>query len=198
MPFQLSINQSNPVLLFILERVRTPRVGRTAALREALPHCGVGSSLLFFTDDLQPALSWASQGLSLKAARSSFTHSDQVFLGLPRPLLPSMDIDLTLLISPEERSTCPNHLNLRLLMRVARSSRPSFLCSTSMSGSSEGLTPQIHLIIARSFRHNLWRASEDMGQVSVACSIELRTFELSKRPLTLSGSARAVSSGTCL
>ena len=44
------------------------------------------------------------------------------------------------------------------------------------------------------FRHDLWRASEDMGQVSVACRIELRTFELSRRPLTLSGSHAAAAS----
>ena len=46
--------------------------------------------------------------------------------------------------------------------------KTEFLCNSSMAGSSEGLTPQIHRY-ARSFQHNLWRASEDMGQVSVAC-----------------------------
>ena len=46
-------------------------------------------------------------GLEFKGSKVVLNHSDQVFLGLPRPLLPSMGIDLTLLISPVERSTCP-------------------------------------------------------------------------------------------
>ena len=42
------------------------------------------------------------------------------------------------------------------------------------------------------FLHSLWCASGDMGQVSVACSLELRTFELNWRPFTLFGGLRAV------
>ena len=167
----MSIKSIKSSFYILLERVRIPRIGR-ALLKEALPQSGVGSSRLFFTEDLQPTLSWASLGLSLKASRSSLTHSDHVFLGLPWPLLPSICIDRTLLISPEERSTCPNHRSLRLRMSMVRSSRPSFLCSSSIFGSSDGLTPHIQRTMARSFRHSLWQASEDMGQVSVAWSYE--------------------------
>ena len=119
-----SINQIHYYLYW--SRMRTPWVGRTI-LREALQLCGVGSSRLFFTNDLHPALSWASQGLSLKAPRSPLTHSDHVFLGLPGPLLPAMDIDLTLLISPEDRLTCPNHLSLPLLTRMTRTIKSKLL-----------------------------------------------------------------------
>ena len=160
-----------------------PQVGR-ALLKVAFPQGGLGSSRLFFTEDLQPTLSWAS--------RSSLTHSGHIFMGLPWPLfIPTICIDWTQLISTEERSTCPNHRSLRLRMSMVRSSRPSFLCSSSIFGSSDGLTPHIQRTMARSFRHSLWQASEDMGQVSVACSMELHTFELNRRPLSLSGNARA-------
>ena len=91
----VSINQSKPVLLFILERVRGPRIRRArgpATLRGSLPHCGVGSSRQFFTDNLQSSLSRVSLAERPQAVRSSLTHSSQVFLGWPGPLLPGMSI----------------------------------------------------------------------------------------------------------
>ena len=170
-----SINQSNPVLL--KERVRIPRMrcaGGAAMLWRRLPLDGVGSCRLFFTDDLHDNLSWVPASDKPHTFKSCFTHSSQVFFGRPGPFLPGTGLDLTLFISPLERMTCPNHLSRRSRTRMARSHIPSLACSSSIDGSSDGLTPQIQRIIARSLRHSRWRAAEVMGQVSVPCNIELR------------------------
>ena len=99
----------------------------------------------------------------------------------------NFSVVLDLFISPLERMTCPNHLSRRSRTRMARSHIPSLACSSSIDGSSDGLTPQIQRIIARSLRHSRWRAAEVMGQVSVPCNIELRTLELNRRPLRSKG-----------
>ena len=143
-----------------------------------LPLDGVGSCRLFFTDDLHDNLSWVPASDKPHTFKSCFTHSSQVFFGRPGPFLPGTGLDLTLFISPLERMTCPNHLSRRSRTRMARSHIPSLACSSSIDGSSDGLTPQIQRIIARSLRHSRWRAAEVMGQVSVPCNIELRTLEL--------------------
>ena len=169
--------QSNPVLL--KERVRIPRTrraGGAAMLWRRLPLDGVGSCRLFFTDDLHDNLSWVPASDKPHTFKSCFTHSSQVFFGRPGPFLPGTGLDLTLFISPLERMTCPNHLSRRSRTRMARSHIPSLACSSSIDGSSDGLTPQIQRIIARSLRHSRWRAAEVMGQVSVPCNIELRTL----------------------
>ena len=179
----ISINQSNPVLL--KERVRIPRTcraGGAAMLWGRLPLDGVGSCRLFFTDDLHDNLSWVPASDKPHTFKSCFTHSSQVFFGRPGPFLPGTGLDLTLFISPLERMTCPNHLSRCSRTRMARSHIPSLACSSSIDGSSDGLTPQIQRIIARSLRHSRWRAAEVMGQVSVPCNIELRTLELNRRP----------------
>ena len=181
-----SINQSNPILL--KERVSIPRTrcaGGAAMLWGALLLDGVGSCRLFFTDDLHKPHTF----------KSCFTHSSQVFFGRPRPFLPGTGRDLTLFISPLERMTCPNHLSRRSRTRTARSHIPSFACRSSIDGSSDGLTPQIQGIIARSLRHSRWRASEVMGQVSVPCKIELRTLELNRWPLRSKGTGLDVCKG---
>ena len=191
-----SINQSNPVLL--KERVRIPRTrraGGAAMLWGRLPLDGVGSCRLFFTDDLHDNLSWVPASDKPHTFKSCFTHSSQVFFGRPGPFLPGTGLDLTLFISPLERMTCPNHLSRRSRTRMARSHIPSLACSSSIDGSSDGLTPQIQRIIARSLRHSRWRAAEVMGQVSVPCNIELRTFELNRRPLRSKGTGLDVSKG---
>ena len=149
-----SINQSNPVLL--KERVRIPRMRRAggpAMLWGRLPLDGVGSCRLFFTDDLHDNLSWVPASDKPHTFKSCFTHSSQVFFGHPGPFLPGTGLDLTLFISPLERMTCPNHLSRRSRTRMARSHIPSLACSSSIDGSSDGLTPQIQRIIARSLRH---------------------------------------------
>ena len=189
-------NQSNPVLL--KERVRIPRTrraGGAAMLWRRLPLDGVGSCRLFFTDDLHDNLSWVPASDKPHTFKSCFTHSSQVFFGRPGPFLPGTGLDLTLFISPLERMTCPNHLSRRSLTRMARSHIPSLACSSSIDGSSDGLTPQIQRIIARSLRHSRWRAAEVMGQISVPCNIELRTLELNRRPLRSKGTGLDVSKG---
>ena len=189
------INQSNPVLL--KERVRIPRTrraGGAAMLWRRLPLDGVGSCRLFFTDDLHDNLSWVPASDKPHTFKSCFTHSSQVFFGRPGPFLPWTGLDLTLFISPLERMTCPNHLSRRSRTRMARSHIPSLACSSSIDGSSDGLTPQIQRIIARSLRHSRWRAAEVMGQVSIPCNIELRTLELNRRPLRSKGTGLDVSS----
>ena len=194
--FLQSINQSNPVLL--KERVRIPRTrraGGAAMLWRRLPLDGVGSCRLFFTDDLHDNLSWVPASDKPHTFKSCFTHSSQVFFGRPGPFLPGTGLDLTLFISPLERMTCPNHLSRRSRTRMARSHIPSLACSSSIDGSSDGLTPQIQRIIARSLRHSRWRAAEVMGQVSVPCNIELRTLELNRRPLRSKGTGLDVSKG---
>ena len=189
-------NQSNPVLL--KERVRIPRTCRArgaAMLWGALPSDGVGSCRLFFTDDLHDTLAWVPASDKPHTFKSCFTHSSQVFFGHPGPFLPGTGLDLTLFISPLERMTCPNHLSRRSRTRTARSHIPSLACRSSIDGSSDGLTPQIQRIIARSLRHSRWRASEVMGQVSVPCNIELHTLELNRQPLRSKGTGLDVSKG---
>ena len=148
-----------------------------------------------FTDDLHDNLSWVPASDKPHTFKSCFTHSSQVFFGRPGPFLPGTRLDLTLFISPLERMTCPNHLSRRSWTRMARSHIPSLACSSSIDGSSDGLTPQIQRIIARSLRHSRWRAAEVMGQVSVPCNIELRTLELNRRPLRSKGTGLDVSKG---
>ena len=190
------LGQSNPVLL--KERVRIPRTrraGGAAMLWGRLPLDGVGSCRLFFTDDLHDNLSWVPASDKPHTFKSCFTHSSQVFFGRPGPFLPGTGLDLTLFISPLERMTCPNHLSRHSRTRMAWSHIPSLACSSSIDGSSDGLTPQIQRIIARSLRHSRWRAAEVMGQVSVPCNIELRTLELNRRPLRSKGTGLDVSKG---
>ena len=133
----------------------------------------------------------------LQALRSSLTHSSQVFLGRPGPFLPGIGMVLTLFISLEERMTWPNHHSRRSRMTTASSHRSSFLCSSSMEGSSANLTPHIQRIMAQSLRHSRWSAAEGLGQVSVACNLELRTLEEKRLPLSLRGKSRAVNRGRC-
>ena len=167
--------------------------GGAAMLWGRLPLDRVGSCRLFFTDDLHDNLSWVPASDKPHTFKSCFTHSSQVFFGRPGPFLPGTGLDLTLFISPLERMTCPNHLSRRSRTRMARSHIPSLACSSSIDGSSDGLTPQIQQIIARSLRHSWWRAAEVMGQVSVPCNIELRTLELNRRPLRSKGTGLDVS-----
>ena len=166
-----------------------------AMLWGRLPLDGVGSCRLFFTDDLHDNLSWVPASDKPHTFKSCFTHSSQVFFGRPGPFLPGTGLDLTLFISSLERKTCPNHLSRRSLTRMARLHNPRLACSSSIDGSSDGLTPQIQRIIARSLRHSRWRAAEVMGQVSVPCNIELRTLELNRRPLRSKGTGLDVSKG---
>ena len=168
---------------------------RSHALRKAPVRRGRLLSTVLHRWSLHDNLSWVPASDKPHTFKSCFTHSSQVFFGRPGPFLPGTGLDLTLFISPLERMTCPNHLSRCSRTRMARSHIPSLACSSSIDGSSDGLTPQIQRIIARSLRHSQWGAVEVMGQVSVPCNIELRTLELNRRPLRSKGTGLDVSKG---
>ena len=110
-----------------------------------------------------------------------------VILGLPGPRFPSTCMSKAVLIAPLERSTCPYHRSLLSFRMRSRSSMPSRTSSSLdlVVTMSCGLTLQICLIIALSFRCRRWRFGFVNGQVSLAWSIALRTQELYTWPRVL-------------
>ena len=99
--------------------------------------------------------------------------------GLPGPRFPSTCMSEAVLTAPLERSICPYHWSLLSFRMRSRSSMPS-RTSSSLDPAvtmSCGLTLQIYLIIAMSFRCRRWRPGSANGQVSLAWSIALRTQE---------------------
>ena len=110
-----------------------------------------------------------------------------VILGLPGPCFPSICMSKAVLTAPLERSTCPYHRSLLSFRMRSRSSMPSRTSSSLdlLVTMSCGLTLQICLIIALSFRCRHWRFGFVNGQVSLAWSIALRTQELYTRPRVL-------------
>ena len=110
----------------------------------------------------------------------------QVILGLPGPRFPLTCMSKAVLTAPLEHSTCPYQrslLSFSMTMR-SRSSMPSCASSSMdlMVAVSCGLTLQICLIIALSFRCRRWRQGFVTGQVSLAWSIALRTHVLYTLP----------------
>ena len=104
----------------------------------------------------------------------------QVILGRPGPRFPLTCMSKAVLTAPLKRSTCPYQRSLlsfsmrsRSLMRSRTSSSVDLMVAVSC-----GLTLQICLIIALSFRCRHWRQGFVTGQVSLAWSIALRTHEL--------------------
>ena len=91
------------------------------------------------------------------------------------------------LTAPLERSTCPYQRSLLSFSMRSRSSIPSRASSSVdlMVAVSCGLTLQICLIIALSFRCRRWRQGFVTGQVSLAWSIALRTYVLYLWPRVL-------------
>ena len=91
------------------------------------------------------------------------------------------------LTAPLELSTCPYHRSLLSFRARSRSSMPSRASSSVdlMLAVSCGLTLQICLIIALSFRCRRWRLGFVNGQVSLTWSIALRTQKLYTRPRVL-------------
>ena len=82
-----------------------------------------------------------------------------VILGLPGLRFPSTCMSKAVFTAPLERSTCPYHRNLLSFRMRSRSSMPSCI-SRSLDlvvTMSCGLTLQICLIIALSFRCRRWR-----------------------------------------
>ena len=113
------------------------------------------------TPDLQVRLSWGLLSESFHALQSLSVSFFHVILGLPGPRFPSTCMSKAVLIAPLEHSTCPYHRSLLSFRMRSRSSMPS---STSRSldlvvTMSCGLTLQICLIIALSFRCRRWRFS---------------------------------------
>ena len=106
----------------------------------------------------------------------------QVILDLPGPRFPLTCMSKAVLTALLERSTCPYQQSL--LSFRSRSSIPS--CASSsvdlMVAVSCGLTLQICLIIALSFRCRRKRQDFVTGQVSLAWSIALLTHKLYTQP----------------
>ena len=122
-----------------------------------------------------------------------------VISGLPGPSFPSTCMSKSVLIAPLERSTCPYHLD-RSLLSFRMRSRSSIPSRTSSSldlvvTMSCGLTLQICLIIALSFRCRRWRFGFVSGQVSLAWSIALGTQEMYTGPLVFKESWREERNG---
>ena len=101
------------------------------------------------------------------------------------------------LTAPLERSTCPYQPSLLSFSMRSRSSIPSRARRSVdlMVAVSCGLTLQICLIIAQSFRCRRWRQGFVTGQVSLAWSIVLRTHVLYTRPRVLKERWREESTG---
>ena len=113
-----------------------------------------------------------SQELLLSAIPLCF----HVILGLSGPCFPSTYMSKAVLTAPLEHSTCPyhqSHRRSRSSMPVRTSSSLDLVVTMSC-----GLTLQICLIIALSFRCRCWRFGFVNDQVSLALSIALRTQEL--------------------
>ena len=107
--------------------------------------------------------------------------------GPPRPTLSINLYVKGCLDCTMEHSTCPYHRSLLSFRMRSRSSMPS--CTSSsldlVVTMSCGLTLQICLIIALSFRCRHWRFGFVNGQVSLVWSIALRTQELYTWPRVL-------------
>ena len=138
------------------------------------------------TPDLQVSLSCGSIANSFRSLRSLSVSCFQVILGLPGPRFPLTCMSEAVLIAPLERSTCPYQGSLLSFSMRSRSSIPTQCSSMDlMVAVSCGLTLQICLIFALSFRCRRWRQGFFTGQVSLAWSIALRTHVLYTRPHVL-------------
>ena len=86
---------------------------------------------------------------------SIFTHSDRIFLDLPRPLMPGMGKSVTDLIQDKACSTCPYHMSHWLWRTAVISSMPSFCRRTAeVVVSSQSFVPQIQWIMAQSLQRS--------------------------------------------
>ena len=122
------------------------------------------------TPDLQVRLSWGLIAESFHSLQSLSVSCFHVILGLPGPRFPSTCMSKAVLIAPLEHSTCPYHRSLLSFRMRSRSSMPSRTSSSLdlVVTVSCGLTLQICLIIALSFRCRRWRFGFVSGQVSLA------------------------------
>ena len=137
--------------------------------------------------DLQVCLSWGSIAESFHSLQSLSVSCFHVILGLSSPRFPSTCMSKAVLTAPLEHSTHPYQQSLLSFRMRSRFSMPS--CASSsldlVVTISCGLTLQICLIIALSFRCRRWRFGFVSGQVSLAWSITLCTQQLYTRPCVL-------------
>ena len=139
------------------------------------------------TPDLQVRLSWGLVSESFHSLQSLSVSCFHVILGLPGPRFPSTCMSKAVLTAPLECSTCPYHrslLSFRMRSRSSMPSRTSSLLDLVVTMSC-GLTLQIYLIIALSFRCRHWRFGFVNGQISLAWSIALCTKKLYTRSRVL-------------
>ena len=122
---------------------------------------------------------------------SFLTQSHQVFFGCPLGLIPSTSHVIQCLTQSLSsfHSTCPNHLNLLLLIIKLTGSNPKSSLSSLLFFLSLSLTPHIHLIILISVRFIFKSCSTFMGQVSLPYIRQLLTqvaytlpFSFNKNP----------------
>ena len=119
------------------------------------------------TPYLQVYLLWVLIAESFHSLQSLSVSCFHVILGLPGPGFPSTCMSKVVLTAPLEHSTCPYQQSLLSFRMRASSSSSSFDPIVTLSC---GLTLQICLIIALSFRCRRWRFGFVNGQVSLSCS----------------------------
>src|SRR3989441_8101064 len=106
---------------------------------------------------------------------SSFTHSIDVFLGLPFLTPPTISkfLHLETQSSAFLRSTCPNYLSLPRLTTLSTPLIPSPRLSSSLGLLSFRVTPDIHLTMLFSVLISLCISSTFIDQVSLPCTSTL-------------------------
>ena len=129
----------------------------------------------------------ASSLFSLRARQSSRTTSLQVLFGLPLGHGPSTSYSIHFFTqtSSSFRSTCPYQHTLFCCNTNDMSSIPSLSLSSLLGILSFNLTPHIHLTILISARWSATTFSFLTGQVSLPCSMLLRTQLLYNLPLII-------------
>ena len=150
------------------------------------------------TTDLQVCLSWGSIA-ELPLSAIPLCQLLPCHLGPPRPRSSSTCRSEAVLTAPLERSTYPYQRSLLTFRIRSISSLPSRASSSLdlMVTMSWGVTLQICLIIALSFRCRRWQFGFVSGQVSLAWSIALRKLELYMWPCVLKERWREERTGSC-
>src|SRR5580693_184067 len=128
---------------------------------------------------------------------SSITHSNQVFLGLPLPALPSTFKSSMHFLTHSSlfRSTCPNHLSLPHLTASDTQSIPSLPLSSSFDRCFFIETPHICRAMLASALINFCVSSTLSAHVSLPYIITLRTQALYNFPFNFKEVALAVMMG---
>ena len=127
-------------------------------IRGPLPGSWLAAHMADLTPDLQVCLSWGSIAESFHSLQSLSVSCFHVIFGLPIPCFPSTCRSKAFLTAPLKRSTWPYQWSLLSFRMRSRSSMPSRTSSSLdlVVTMSCGLTLQICLIIALSFRCRFW------------------------------------------